>query len=95
MIVRRHSYAGPLWTWICYLANAQLNTAYCLLRIIVGQLRVWVVSNGASLASDAYGLVSRLPFVQFLTLGSQWGDVLKPPYAMFGIEKYWGAPNLA
>jgi hypothetical protein len=28
---------------------------------------------------------------QFLLLGSQWGDEMKPPYPIFRTEAYWGA----
>ena len=28
--------------------------------------------------------------LQFLLLGSQWGDEMKPPYPMFKTEAYWG-----
>ncbi len=53
-------------------------------------LQRWLSASAASIAAVVFHVVSNLPLVQFLLLGSQWGSSLQPPYGFFIIENYWG-----
>ena len=56
----------------------------CLLdlrRVVSLTYRHCPVSNQVKLGSLS---------LQFLLLGSQWGDDMKPPYPLFRTEAYWG-----
>jgi hypothetical protein len=62
-------------------------TVVRIVEAIWGQIGPWLA---AFLTWIAYKVAEKVPALQIITLGTQWGDVLKNLYFLFARQDYWG-----